>query len=242
MPVAQAIRPSSRSVSLSDHAYYLIREGILRGKFRLGTVLSRRKLAEEFGMSFLPISEALQKLESEGLVESRPRVGTRVRTPTAEEIRGRYVVRAALEAESAKLCCEHATFHERLELRRMADQLDTLQARSAEREGDADLFYIAQEHHVNLHMRIAEYARCSQLKEAIEKNHVLIYNWFFDISAGRRPLPVRFHADLIEKVTGADSSAADEAMRLHVRYGLASLLEQMARSSPAVEWRRKRDE
>jgi len=92
----------------------MIREAILRGKVGPGTVFSRRKLAEEFGMSFLPISEALQRLENDGLVESRPRAGTRVRVPTIEEVQGRYVVREALDAQSSRLCCERATFEERL--------------------------------------------------------------------------------------------------------------------------------
>ena len=36
-------------------------------------------------MSFLPVSEALLRLEFEGMLESRPRAGTRVRIPTREE-------------------------------------------------------------------------------------------------------------------------------------------------------------
>jgi DNA-binding GntR family transcriptional regulator len=230
-----------RKISLADQAYYMIRERILRGRFPLGAVLSRRKLANEFGMSLLPIAEALQTLESEGLVESQPRVGTRVRTPTADEIRGRFVVREALEAESAKLSCQIASFQERLELQRMAEQLDTLFARSKERKDDTDFSYVVQEHHVNLHMRIAEFARCVQLKEAIEKNHVLIYNWFFDISTPGRSLPPKFHAELIEKITGDNPPMADEAMRLHVRFGLGSVLEQMANAAAGTDWRLKRN-
>ena len=72
-------RLSRPAIALNDRAYYMVREQILRGAFPPGTVLSRRRLASQFGMSFLPISEALQRFESEGLVESRPRVGTRVR-------------------------------------------------------------------------------------------------------------------------------------------------------------------
>ncbi len=49
--------------SLSEKAYQLIRERILRGQLRIGEALSRRRLAEELGMSLLPISEALQRLE-----------------------------------------------------------------------------------------------------------------------------------------------------------------------------------
>src|SRR5215470_5676119 len=99
MPSA-SIAGSSRSiVPLADKAYLLIREQILRGRFPPGTVLSRRALAKDLGMSFLPVSEAVQRLESEGLVESRPRVGARVRMPSPDEVSGRYAVRQALESE-----------------------------------------------------------------------------------------------------------------------------------------------
>src|SRR5215813_7845931 len=68
--------------SLTEQAYLSIRERILRGQLALGAVLSRRRLAEELGMSMLPITEAVQRLEAEGLLKSRPQVGTRVRSRT----------------------------------------------------------------------------------------------------------------------------------------------------------------
>src|ERR1700759_220682 len=82
--------------SLAERAYFFIREQILRGELPLGAALSRRQLAQELGMSLVPISEALQRLEGEGLVESKPRVGTRIYMPTPQDIRERYVVREAL--------------------------------------------------------------------------------------------------------------------------------------------------
>src|SRR5437016_3225497 len=102
--------------SLSNRAYVSIRDGILRGLFPMGTSLSRRKLAAQLGMSPLPISEALRQLESEGLVESRPRVGTRVRVPTPQDLRDRYIIREALECQSARLFAEKASAAERSEL------------------------------------------------------------------------------------------------------------------------------
>ena len=116
----------SSSLSLSHQAYDLIRTGILKGQFPMGAPLSRRQLARELGTSFLPVSEALQRLESEGMVESRPRVGTRVRVPTSQDIRGHYVIREALESQSARLFAEKASSQEREELRRMAERLDRL--------------------------------------------------------------------------------------------------------------------
>jgi DNA-binding GntR family transcriptional regulator len=224
---------------LAEQAYYTIRERILRGTFPPGAVLSRRKLADEFNMSFLPVSEALQRLQAEGLVESRPRVGTRVRTPTQDEVRGRNIVREALEAQSAMLCCEFATFQERLELRRMADHLDTLYQRSFSGEKDTDFLYVVHSNHLSLHMQIATCARCPELKQAIERNHVLIYNWFYDVTVERRQLPADFHAQLIEVVTGRDIQAAQQAMREHVRYGLVNVLENIGPKSDG-DWRLRR--
>jgi DNA-binding GntR family transcriptional regulator len=234
-------RPGASSrPPLADQAYFMVRDRILGGAFPPGSVLSRRRLADEFGMSFLPISEAVQRLESEGLLESRPRVGTRVRTPTPDEVRGRYVVREGLEAQSARLCCERATFQERIELRRMAEHLDTLYARSAGGEREPTFEKVVHQNHMGLHMQIADYGRCPELKEAIEKNQVLIFNWFYDVTAERLDLPERFHRDLVDAITGDDPPAADEAMRLHIRYGLEGIIKAVERHSAAADWRLKR--
>jgi DNA-binding GntR family transcriptional regulator len=228
---------SSRS-SLSSKAYLLIRERILRGRLRPGQVLSRRQLAEEFGISLLPVAEALKQLESDMLVESRPRAGTRVRIPTPEEVRGRCTVREALEAQSARLCCAQATMKERLDLLRMAEQLDTLYLRFRD-DDDQELQYVVHTHHFELHMRIAEFARCPELRQAIEMNNVLVHNWFFDGAVHRRALPADFHCRLLKEVTGNDPLAADQAMRAHVQYGVEETLQKIL-PSDKNDWRVRR--
>ena len=100
---------SSGASDLAGEAYVIIRERILRGEVAIGQVISRRKIAAELGMSFLPVSEAFLRLEFEGLLESRPRAGTRVRIPSREDVRGHYLVREALEVEAARLFTEMAT-------------------------------------------------------------------------------------------------------------------------------------
>lgn len=224
--------------SLSGKAYLLIRERILRGRLRPGEVLSRRQLAEEFGVSLLPVAEALKQLESDMLVESRPRAGTRVRIPTPEEVRGRCTVREALEAQSARLCCAQATMKERMDLLRMAEQLDTLYLRFRD-DDDQELQYVVHTHHFELHMRIAEFARCPELRQAIEMNNVLVYNWFFDVAVERRALPAGFHCQLLQEVTGNDPLAADQAMRAHVQYGLEETLQKILPSAKN-DWRVRR--
>src|SRR3954447_21217277 len=110
---ADRIRRSSENNGLAGEAYVTVRERILKGELAMGQVISRRKIAAELGMSFLPVSEALLRLEFEGLLESRPRARTRVRIPSREDVRGHYVVREALEVQAAMLFCSGATSDDR---------------------------------------------------------------------------------------------------------------------------------
>src|SRR5262245_57242685 len=108
---------SKAATSLAEQAYLAIREDILRGQFGPGTPLSRRRLARDLKMSVAPVTDALRRLESDGLVESRARAGTRVRVPTEADVRDLYELREALESQSARLFAQRATPAQRLDLR-----------------------------------------------------------------------------------------------------------------------------
>ena len=98
------------AVSLADEAYLAIRDEMLRGQLGPGTPLSRRRLARQLGMSVLPVSDALKRLEEDGLVETRARAGTRVKVPTRTDVRELYELREALETQAARLFAERG-FH-----------------------------------------------------------------------------------------------------------------------------------
>ena len=227
---------SSPSASLADQAYLAIRDEILRGQVRPGTPLSRRRLASELGMSVIPVSDALRRLENDGLVESRPRAGTRVRVPSEKDVREVFELREALETQSARLFAERSSDAQRLELRRLAERLDVLFER-LEASGDDPAFRFAvHSQHVELHMRIAQHAQSSVLTRMIEGNHVLILNWMFDVTARRTPLPHGFHLRLATALASGDPAQADAAMRAHVRYGLPEITGQVS-ALTATEWR-----
>src|SRR5580704_6392052 len=113
--IVLAAGPPARTRSLAVRAYLDIRNQILKGELPVGMALARRKLAAALNISVPPVGEALQRLEREGLVESRPRAGTRVRVPTRQDIKDRSLVREALETQAARLFAEHATAAEKRE-------------------------------------------------------------------------------------------------------------------------------
>lgn len=230
--------------SLATEAYFKIRDKMLKGEIGLGQPVSRRNLAEQFGMSFVPVAEAIQRLESEGLLETLPRIGTRVRIPSANDVRDRYLVREALEVQCARLFCEKATPAEREELTHMAQRLDKMAQKlgQASEAGQA----ISEEqlefqmYHVRFHMRIAECAGCVPLYEMLEKNQVLIFNWLCDISTDSH-MPPKWHSDLISVVRGNDPDAAALAMGKHIRTGMSEIQSAIAlRFGANISWMHQR--
>jgi DNA-binding GntR family transcriptional regulator len=235
----------SRAESLSQQAYALIRDKILQGRLPLGTRLSRRKLASEFGMGLFPISSALQRLRDEGLLEGRPRSGTRVKIPTHQDIQDRYILREALESQAARLFSLRAVAHERVELQQLAADLDARQASLVYSNGDPKARWVELYHynvcHTRFHMRIAECAGCRALYETIEKTHVLLLIALYEITAGVQlePNPTG-HGKLAEILAGRDPEKSDAAMRAHVRTALEDISRKLKTSLylPRVRSRR----
>ena len=231
--IAKGLTPS-----LAREAYLAIREQILRGERPPGTPLSRRRISLDLGMSVIPVADALRRLEEDGLVESRPRAGTRVRVPDVDAVRELYELREALETQAARLFAERATPEQRIEVRRLADQVDAFFGRLAT-DDDPSLRFAVHSHHVELHLRIAEHARSALLKQMIERKHVLILNWLFDVAGRRSPLPAGFHAQLAQALVSGDVARADAAMRAHVQYGLSEVTSRIG-ALAASEWRERR--
>jgi DNA-binding GntR family transcriptional regulator len=76
-------------------------------------------------------------------------------------------------------------------------------------------------------------------RQMIERKHVLILNWLFDVTGRRTALPPGFHAELADALGSGDPDKADAVMRAHVRYGLAEIAGQIG-ALEASEWRERR--
>ncbi len=222
-PPKSSLAPQAQIDSLAGRAYVEIRDKILKGDLAVGEALSRRKLATELSISVPPISEALQRLEREGLLESKPRVGTRVRVPTRQDVEDRSLVREALETQAARLFAERATSSEKKALQKMGREVDQLYA-SCETASDRNFLFLVNTYHMSLHLRIAECARCPALRDAIEKEQVLIFNCLYDTAVQRRNLASDHHARLTDTLARGTAAQADAAMRQHIRTGLKEVL------------------
>ena len=88
-------------------AYRLIRTKIMSGAFNPGTHLNISELAVQAGMSIIPVREAINQLQIEGLIELDAYKGIRVVSYTEAELREVYLIRAELEGLAGRLAAEN---------------------------------------------------------------------------------------------------------------------------------------
>lgn len=93
------------TISAREKAYEYLRSSVLSGRFSPGTRLGEEHLAKELGISRTPVREALQKLESEGLIKPLETRGFVVSLDTREDIEELFEIRSVLEGYALRVIC-----------------------------------------------------------------------------------------------------------------------------------------
>jgi DNA-binding GntR family transcriptional regulator len=87
-------------VKLSQHAYRRFKEYLITGQIQTGAVMSQADLVRILDVPISPLREAVQVLESEGLLMVMPRSGIRIVKPDMEAIKNWFQLRRMLEREA----------------------------------------------------------------------------------------------------------------------------------------------
>ena len=102
-PVEALVRKGLAHKTIASAALDELRRRILDGHYEAGMPLRQDALAEEFGVSRIPVREALFQLEAEGLVRILPHRGAVVSELSAEEVQDIFELRASLEPRLLRL-------------------------------------------------------------------------------------------------------------------------------------------
>lgn len=100
---------AERAGTSQDGVLGELRRAILDGGVPPGTPIPLAEVAEVFGVSQIPIREALKTLVAEGLISHRRNAGYHVALLSAQELREMYIVREALESASLTAAVHNAT-------------------------------------------------------------------------------------------------------------------------------------
>ncbi|GAB3431137.1 GntR family transcriptional regulator [Actinophytocola sediminis] len=109
LPDLVTVEPETRVVaSLSEKAYYLLRDRLITLDLPPGATIDERALQDELGMGRTPIREALRRLADARLVEVVPRRGMFASHVHLGDLRAISEVRAQLEGYAARIAATRA--------------------------------------------------------------------------------------------------------------------------------------
>ena len=206
--------------TMQEIVYETIRDGILKGVYLPGQRLITSDLAEEMGVSRMPVREALQRLDaSTGLVTLIPRKGAVVNDFSSEkDLEEIYKLRAILEGLAIRLACEKMTDAEIDDLESINEKI--IQLEGTTREDDF------QDLNLEFHSTIWSVIDSPRL--------VRILKTLYDGSRGYRyislKLPGRLntvyneHKEIIALLRKRDSVAVEKSMKSHYENTLEWLL------------------
>ena len=209
-----------RARPLREQIYPVLRMAILCGTIKPGEVIDEKGIAEQLKVSRTPVREAVMRLSDEHLVDVVAQSGTRAARIDRKEIAEAYLIRRALETESAaeaapRMAQDHAD--------RLAGLL-IQHARAIERRNYVEAIRCDD----RFHEYITSISGLPRLWAMIEKckapldrcRHMMLPR------AGQAEATLEQHREIIRALNSRDPERARTAMRSH--------LEQAYRATEAV--------
>lgn len=211
--------PETQEMSQGEVAYARLMEAIRDGVFQPGDRLRETDVAGRLSLSRTPVREALRKLEADGIVEHRARIGAVIRVLDRSEVVSLYEMRLVLERTAAEMAAQHANPAE-------VDELDDLNAQIAAAVDDpARAAAINQEFHRCIYLA----TRNPFLLEAARalNNALMLLGPTTLADAERIKTVCKQHADIIDAIRAGDVEAAGASAEAHLQTSLRHRLKVM---------------
>jgi DNA-binding GntR family transcriptional regulator len=206
--------------NLTTLAYNSIKEYILEGKLDENSRLTEEFLSTQLGISKSPIREALNRLETEGLIRIEPRKGAYLRRLSLDEIANLYDLREALET--------HVVRTAKLTAVLVTELQHSLKRQRMFLKANDRAHYIEED--VHFHATLAQATGNAHLCAVLEniQNQIWVSRRnTYDLSSSTAP---DYHAAIVEALEQNHNEKAEAVMRDHIQNVKRRLLEFLEHS------------
>jgi DNA-binding GntR family transcriptional regulator len=208
--------------SLADHVYQRLVDAIHSGTLTGGAALHVADLATQFNVSPSPVRDAISRLAAEGLAVNNPNRRTTVVAFTKKDIVETFQLRGILECGAVYLAAQRVTPAQLAQLRRIADECDSVEAEPTQKKAKLDLdnkFHLLLAEAGGNALLHQEIARCNRRVRAIQ--------WLkLDPPTLKQAHPE--HLKILDALERHDPSAAQAAMNAHLDIALKLILKELA--------------
>ncbi|MBC5784307.1 GntR family transcriptional regulator [Ramlibacter sp. USB13] len=214
MPASSMVQTTSSAVT------QLLRQSLDRGRWASGEPLRQEEIAAEFGVSRVPVREALFQLQAEGLLHMVPNKGMYVRTPSEADLREWFRLRLLVESD---VLAEAVPLHTAATLNRV----ETVQAALDKAQAVADWIAGDREFHEALY---APAQRPESMAVVRRLRHLVDRFYFARMKPGTRAQGWHEeHHALIRAVRRRDAKAACKVLQAHIEQTERSALAALAK-------------
>ena len=220
------LRPlADYSGTLAQRVHACLKAAILDLSFRPGEILRKGDICDRLGVSRSPVSEAMARLATEGLVDVVPQAGSFVARLSMPEIREGAFLREALELAAVEQVATTLTEDQAARLRRNLRLQELCLA-----DGDMSAFHAAD---AGMHAMILSFTGHRRLATMSETAwvHVDRARRLLLPQPGRMADTITEHRAIVEALAAGDPEAARTATRHHLRQ-LLGLIEPVAAARP----------
>ncbi|MFL6069834.1 MAG: GntR family transcriptional regulator [Actinomycetes bacterium] len=194
-----------------------LRRAIGSGELKPGEQVLQDALAERFGVSRVPLREALKILEGEGQVIYRPHRGYFVAELDLNDLREVYRIRDVLESEAVKTAVEQITEAELADVELALEEVERA-AHSGDLAAMADA---NRRFHFGL-MEAAHMPRLSRLVRILW-DATDVYRSVYYSEGGHRSAVIEEHRAVLDAVKARDADRACAVLREHRQRAVEAL-------------------
>lgn len=195
-----------------------IRQRIVLGRLGPGERVPLYALAEEFGISRVPLREAMRQLEAEGLVDNVPRRGAIVRPLTEQDLEDCFRLLEHIEMIAAKRAAKSADATMVATMRFWAERMQAL--------GDDGVSEEYLEAHHGFHFALFDALGDGVLLRTLRILWHTCQRFVMHCrpDSERQAVAHGQHIELVDLVEKGDSKAAASLLQKHIREGLNASL------------------
>lgn len=198
----------------------ILREEIISGKIPPETYLKKADIADRFGVSPMPVREALQWLKGEGLISGLPHRGYRVISINEDFIRHIFEIRTAMEELMGRLSISYITESDIKKLTELNKQLSAISNRK-----NIDKIQSIDK---SFHRTLYQYCDNPISNDIYEKYRALVATLRKRHGFGPKRLPkmVNEHSKIIEALIKKNNTVLEKLIRKHRTDAMKDLLRQ----------------
>lgn len=191
-----------------DEILEIIKQKIISGEIQHGHKINQNLLAKELNVSRTPIIKALNKLETEGLVDNIPNMGFFLHTNSLKEMAELFEIRQTIEMISAANAAKHASdedieaFRQLFEPFQDVELIDTIEYLEADRV---------------FHGKLLTYCDNQRLMRLNQSMQIYHQSYVFGLIRAPKVTLVE-HMEIIDAISRRDARSAKYSIMNHLDY------------------------